>query len=217
MRAGALHALPAVRAQRLGAAAEVRRRRLPRRRQGDVRRRGQPLGRQQLHRRLAGQRRAVAGQRQQVRPQRQAAVADHHRLHRRRHAGRHLRRGDRPEGQRLAVELRQQVHHRVRQGRQAADAAGRHQLRRPARPDAGHHHRAQRRRVGAGRLQAAAAALPQGRLEQRPHRLRGRQRRALQVLHRAVPPGHRPAGPHLGLGQLVPRHPLPGGRPEPRP
>ena len=55
---GAVHALPAVRAQRLGAAAEVRRRRLPRRRQGDVRCRRQPLGRQQLHRRLAGQRRA---------------------------------------------------------------------------------------------------------------------------------------------------------------
>jgi hypothetical protein len=142
MRAVPYHALPAGRAQCLGSAAEVRRRRLPGRRQGDVRCRRQPLGRQQLHRRLAGQRRAVAGQRQQVRPQRQAAVADHHRLHRRRHAGRHLRRSHRPQGQRLAGELRQQVHHRVRQGRQAADAARRHQLRRAPRPDAGHHHRA---------------------------------------------------------------------------
>ena len=150
----------------------------------------------------------------QVRPQRQAAVADHHRLHRRRHGGRHLRRGRRPEGQRLAVELWQQVHHRVRQGRQAADAARRHQLRRPARPDAGHHRRAQRRRVGVGRLQAPAAALPQGRLEERPDRLRGRQCRAVQVVHGAVPPGHRPAGPDLGIGQLVPCHPLPGRRPE---
>ena len=46
------------RAQRLGAAAQVRRRRLSCGRQGHVRQRGQPLGRRQLHRRLAG-----AGQR----------------------------------------------------------------------------------------------------------------------------------------------------------
>jgi hypothetical protein len=72
----------------------------------------------------------------------------------------------------------------------------------------------ERRCVGAGRVQAAAAALPEGRLEQRPHRLRRRQRRTLQVLHRAVPSGHRPAGPHLGVGQFDPRDPLPGSRPD---
>jgi hypothetical protein len=112
-------------------------------------------------------------------------------------------------------ELWQQVHHRVRQERQAADPARGHQLRRQTRPDAGHHHRAQRRRVGAGDFQAAVAAFPEGRLEQRPHRLRGRQRRTVQVLHRTVPSGHRPAGPHLGVGQFLPRDPLPGSRPEP--
>ena len=67
-----------------------------------------------------------------------------------------------------------------------------------------------------GSLEAPAAPLSEGRLEQRPDRLRRRQRRALQVLHRAVPSRHRPAGPDLGVGQLVPRHPLSGGRPEPR-
>jgi hypothetical protein len=68
---------------------------------------------------------------------------------------------------------------------------------------------------GAGRVQAAATALPEGRLEQRPHRLRRRQRRTLQVLHRAVPSGHRPAEPHLGVGQFLARDSLPGGRPGP--
>ena len=42
--------------QRLGAAAQVRRRRVSCGRQGDVRQRGQPLGRRQLHGRLAGAR-----------------------------------------------------------------------------------------------------------------------------------------------------------------
>ena len=158
---GAVHAVPAGRAQRLGAAAEVRRWRLPRRRQGDVRRRGQPLGRQQLHDRMAGQRRVVAGHCQQVRSQRQAAVADHHRLYRRRHGRRHFRRSHRPEGQRLAGKLRQQVHCGVQQGRQAADPTGWHQFRPPAWTHAGHHHGPQRRRVGARHLEAAAAALPQ--------------------------------------------------------
>ena len=55
-------------AQRLGAAAEVRRRRLSRGRQGDVRQRGQPLGRRQLHHRLAGAGHAVAGQLQPSSP-----------------------------------------------------------------------------------------------------------------------------------------------------
>jgi hypothetical protein len=51
---GAVHAVSPGGTQRLGLAAEVRRRWVPGRRQGDVRRRGQSLGRQQLHRRLAG-------------------------------------------------------------------------------------------------------------------------------------------------------------------
>ena len=59
----ALHALSGLRAERLGAAAEVRRRRLSRGRQGDVRQRGQSLGRRQLHHRLAGAGHALAGQR----------------------------------------------------------------------------------------------------------------------------------------------------------
>ena len=112
-----------LRAQRLGAAAQVRRRRVSRGRQGDVRQRGQSLGRRQLHRRLAGAGHLVAGQRHQVRPERQAAVADHDRLYRRRDAGRHLRRGGRRQRQCLAHQLRRQVDHGVRQERQAADAA----------------------------------------------------------------------------------------------
>ena len=51
---GSVHAVPELGAQRLGAAAQVRRRRLSRGRQGHVRQRGQPLGRRQLHGRLAG-------------------------------------------------------------------------------------------------------------------------------------------------------------------
>ena len=111
---GALHALSAMGAQRLGAAAEGDGRRLPRGRQVDVRQRGQPLGRQQLHRGLAGPGQPVAGQRDQVRPQRQAAVAHDHRLCGRRYAGRDLRRGHRRQGQRLAHQLRRQDHHRLR-------------------------------------------------------------------------------------------------------
>ena len=64
---GTVHAVPELPAERLGAAAQVRRRRLSRRRQGDVRQRRQPLGRRQLHRRLAGAGRSLAGQRDQVR------------------------------------------------------------------------------------------------------------------------------------------------------
>ena len=49
--------------------------------------------------------------------------------------------------------------------------------------------------------------FPKGDLDQGPDRLRGRQRRAMQVLPRAVSPRHRPAGPDLG-GQLpAPRSP----------
>ena len=54
--AGSVHAVSELRAERLGAAAQIRRRRLSRRRQGDVRQRGQPLGRRQFHHRLAGRR-----------------------------------------------------------------------------------------------------------------------------------------------------------------
>ena len=159
---GAVHALPAGRTQRLGVAAEIRWRWLPGRRQGDVRRRRQPLGRQQLHHRLAGERRALARQRKQVRPQRQAAVADHDRFCRRWYAGRHLRRRYRPEGQRLACELWQQVHYRIRQERQTAHPARGDQFRWQTRLDAGHHHRAERRHLGAGDFRAPVAAFPEG-------------------------------------------------------
>ena len=91
------------------AAAEVRRRRIPRGRQGDVRQPGQPLGGRQLHDRLAGPGHPLAGQRVEVRSERQAALADHDRLRRRRHAGRHLRRGRGREGPGLARELRRTI------------------------------------------------------------------------------------------------------------
>ena len=121
---GSVHAVPELGAQRLGPAAQIRRRRISRGRQGHVRQRGQPLGRRQLHGRLAGAGRAVARQRHQVRPQRQAAVAHHDRLYRRRDGGRHLRRGRRRPGQRLVHHLRRPFDRGVRQERQAADAAG---------------------------------------------------------------------------------------------
>ena len=67
--------------------------------------------------------------------------------------------GDRRQRQRLAHQLRQQVDHRLRQDRQAADAARRHHLRRPARADAGRHRHAERRRVGSGRREEPARLL----------------------------------------------------------
>jgi hypothetical protein len=49
----------------------------------------------------------------------------------------------------------------------------------------------------------------QGRSDQGPDRLRGRQRGAVQVVSRAVPSRHRPAGPDLGVQQRRrPRHAL---------
>ena len=144
------------------------------RRQGDVRQRGQSLGRRQLHHRLAGIRRAVARPRDEVRAERPPALADHHGFRRRRNGGRHLRRRDRRQRQRLAHQLRQQVDHRLRQDRQAADAARGHHLRRPARADAGRHRHAERRRLGPGRREEPARLLPEGRPDQGPDRLRGR-------------------------------------------
>ena len=161
---------------------KIRRRRLSRGRQGDVRQRGQPLGRRQFHHRLAGVGRAVAGSCHQVRPERPPAVADHHGLHWRRDGGRHLRRGGRRQRQRLAHQLRQQVDHRIRQERQAADAARRHHFRWQTRADAGRHRHAERRRVGSGRREEPARLLSQGRSGQGPDCLRGRQRGAVQVV-----------------------------------
>ena len=80
MRAVPVHALSQLLAERVGAAAQVRRRRVPRGRKGDVRQRGQSLGRRQFHDRLAGAGHVVAGQLLQVRPERPAALADHDRL-----------------------------------------------------------------------------------------------------------------------------------------
>ena len=92
---GSIHALSQHRAERLGAAAQIRRRRLSRGRQGGVRQRGQSVGWRQLHHRLAGVGCALAGSRHQVRAERPSAVANHHGLHWRRHGGRHLRGGGR--------------------------------------------------------------------------------------------------------------------------
>ena len=61
-----------------------------------------------------------------------------------------------------------------------------------------------------GRREEPARLLPEGRPDQGPDRLRGRQRGAVQVVPRAVPSRHRPAGPDLGVEQRRrPRHPLP--------
>jgi hypothetical protein len=98
-------------------------------------------------------------------PNGKPSVADHDGFCRRRHAGWHLRRRHRPQGQRLACELWQQIHCRVRQERQAADPARWDQFRRQTRTDAGHHHRAERRRMGAGHFQAPVAAFPEGGLD----------------------------------------------------
>ena len=59
--------------------------------------------------RLAGAGHTLAGQRHQVRPERQAALADHNRLCRRRHARRHLRCRRRRQRQCLVHQLRRQV------------------------------------------------------------------------------------------------------------
>ena len=187
-----------LRAQRLGAAAQVRRRRLSRGRQGHVRQRGQPLGRQQFHRRLAGPGHLVARQLRQVRPERSPALADHDRLFRRRVRRRHLRCGRRCQRQCLAHQLRRQGDLEVRQERQVAGGSGRHHLQRPARTDAGRDRHTEQRCLGLGPLEGPARPLPEGRPDQGPDRLRRQDGRALQVVRRAVPSRHRPAGPDLG-------------------
>ena len=88
-----------------------------------------------------------------------AALADHHRLHRRRNGGGHVRRRRRRQGQCLVHHLRRQIDRGVRQERQAADAAGGHHVRRPARADAGHHRHAQRRRVGRSGPRRASSSI----------------------------------------------------------
>ena len=76
----AVHALPQLRPDCLGSATQVRRRRLYCGRQGDVRQRGQPLGRRQLLGGMAGAGYALARQCNQVRAEWSPAFADHHRL-----------------------------------------------------------------------------------------------------------------------------------------
>ena len=50
-----------------------------------------------------------------------------------------------------------------------------------------------------GHREEPARLLPQGRSDQGPDRLRGRQRGAVQVVPGAISPRHRPAGPDLGV------------------
>ena len=73
--------------------------------------------------------------------------------------------------------------------------------------DAGHHRRAQRRRLGVGDLEEPARALPQGRSGPRAASSARADRGAVQVVPRAVPPRHRSAGPDLGVEwRWRPRH-----------
>ena len=91
--------------------------------------------------------------------------------------------GRRRQRQCLVRHLRRQVDRRVRQERQAADAARRHHLRRPARADAGHHRHAQRRRLGARDFKEPTRPLSQGRSRPRARIVcEGRRTRALQVV-----------------------------------
>ena len=109
-----------------------------------------------------GQDFAVARQCHEVRPKRQAIVADHDRFCRRRDGGGHLWRSRRRQRQRLVHLLWRPFDLGLRQERQAADAAGRHHIRRPARADAGHHRHAERRRVGARGLEEPTDLFPEG-------------------------------------------------------
>ena len=123
---------------------------------------GNFMGGRQLHRGMAGTGLIVGGPREQIHAKWQAAVADHHRVYGWRNGGRLVRSGGGCQGQRLVLQLRQQVHSCIRQERQAALGSGRHHVQWAARSDAGHHRHSHWRCLGAVHLEEPACALSKG-------------------------------------------------------
>ena len=160
----------------------------------------------------------LAGQRYQVRLPTASAFPDHHGLYWRRDGGRHLRAAVDAKDNAWFTNLWRQVHHGIRQDRQAADAARRHHVRWQTRSYAGRHRHAQAETFGFSAISRRASSFTFPRGDPAKGRIVCEGRKSAEPCKSfigTVSPCDRPAGPDLGnQWRRRPRDALSGRRSE---